>query len=74
VGLVCLKGTGCWNADPVCLGIPGLKGLGCVVQQNGDHACVYLRRGRPWGHGPAEIVNVCGSPALRAHLREIMWV
>jgi hypothetical protein len=62
-------------------------GLESTTQQNGDHACVYLRRGRPWGYGSVlimqafvglegwpsrtEIVHVCISSV--AGLGGVAW-
>jgi hypothetical protein len=40
--------------------------LGGVAWRNRNHACVDPQLGRPEGHRPAEIVNVCGSPAWQA--------
>jgi hypothetical protein len=70
MGLACLKGTGWWSGDPGCLWIPGLTGLGGVVQQTEILGmwipCLAGLRGtglwsgycahlcRPGGHSPAE--------------------
>jgi hypothetical protein len=47
--------------------VQGCAGLGSMAQQKSCRAV------QAWGYGLAEIVNVCGSPALRAHPMEILW-
>jgi hypothetical protein len=82
---LCRHGSGAGRAEIMHVWIPSLAGLRYAVlhsgycaglegtaQQNGDSACVDRWHSRPWAHGPAEIVNVCGSQgwlALRAHWR-----
>jgi hypothetical protein len=34
--------------------VQGCAGFRGVAQRNGDHACLYLWWGRPWGCGPAK--------------------
>jgi hypothetical protein len=64
-----LQGRGTWPSEKELL--QGYAGLGVMAQWNGDCVCFYFQHGRPWGRGLAEIVNVCGFPALRACQAEI---
>jgi hypothetical protein len=75
MGLVCLKGTGWQSGDPTCLWIPDLTGLGGQLSGMESTRvwlpgwaglrCTGLQSGycaglcRPWGHGPAEIMQAC---------------
>jgi hypothetical protein len=45
--LAYLKGSGHQSGDPECQWIPGLTGLGGVVEQNRDCVCVGPQLGRP---------------------------
>jgi hypothetical protein len=76
-----LRGTGLWSEYCAGLCRPVGHGLAIWSSYRALQALrVWLAEQRScrvvqtWGsHGLAEIVNVCGSLALMAHLTEVMW-
>jgi hypothetical protein len=70
-----LRGTGLWSRYCAGLCRPGGHRAGlCRPWEHGLAEQRLSRAVQAWERGLAEVMNVYGSPALRAHMREILQV